>query len=258
MKPEKKIVATMNTMPATMPTHASTLLSLLVLGSAAGATGAAGAATAVAAGTGGNESVGVSGARVTTVVGGLVGEADLTSASVALVMIGTNDVYVHRGVEGYRSDLRELVRYLTDAGVVPILSTLPDDTAFGGTLAADVPLYNQVIADVAAEYRLPLLNMWRAFTAIPSHGLGSDGLHLASSPNVGGMTPADLQYGQNLRSLITLQTLDCMECGACCRDNDVLLDRDEFPRHKTCGSGLGPRCLDVLKELFQRDEERLS
>lgn len=33
------------------------------------------------------------------------------------------------------------------------------------------------------------------------------------------------------------------------RHEVVLLDRDEFPRHKTCGSGLGPRCLDVLKEL---------
>lgn len=34
----------------------------------------------------------------------------------------------------------------------------------------------------------------------------------------------------------------------------VLLDRDEFPRTKTCGSGLGPRCLSLCKEigLFDR------
>lgn len=33
------------------------------------------------------------------------------------------------------------------------------------------------------------------------------------------------------------------------RHEVVLLDRDEFPRPKTCGSGLGPRCLELLKEL---------
>ncbi|HRI52125.1 MAG TPA: NAD(P)/FAD-dependent oxidoreductase [Pseudomonadota bacterium] len=34
----------------------------------------------------------------------------------------------------------------------------------------------------------------------------------------------------------------------------VLLDRDQFPRMKTCGSGLGPRCLTLCKEigLFNR------
>lgn len=33
------------------------------------------------------------------------------------------------------------------------------------------------------------------------------------------------------------------------RHEVVLLDRSVFPRAKTCGSGLGPRCLEVLKEL---------
>jgi geranylgeranyl reductase family protein len=29
----------------------------------------------------------------------------------------------------------------------------------------------------------------------------------------------------------------------------LLLDRDEFPRTKTCGSGLGPRCISLCKEI---------
>lgn len=33
------------------------------------------------------------------------------------------------------------------------------------------------------------------------------------------------------------------------RHEVVLLDRDEFPRTKTCGSGLGPRCLSLCKEI---------
>lgn len=38
------------------------------------------------------------------------------------------------------------------------------------------------------------------------------------------------------------------------RHEVVLLDRDEFPRKKTCGSGLGPRCVTICKEigLFDR------
>jgi geranylgeranyl reductase family protein len=38
------------------------------------------------------------------------------------------------------------------------------------------------------------------------------------------------------------------------RHEVTLLDRDEFPRPKTCGSGLGPRCLEVLGELGLSDK----
>ncbi len=37
------------------------------------------------------------------------------------------------------------------------------------------------------------------------------------------------------------------------RHEVTLLDRDEFPRPKTCGSGLGPRCLEVLKDIDMAD-----
>lgn len=33
------------------------------------------------------------------------------------------------------------------------------------------------------------------------------------------------------------------------RHEVVLLDRDEFPRKKTCGSGLGPRCVSLCKQI---------
>jgi len=37
--------------------------------------------------------------------------------------------------------------------------------------------------------------------------------------------------------------------GSAGRHEVVLLDRDEFPRTKTCGSGLGPRCVALCKEI---------
>ena len=34
---------------------------------------------------------------------------------------------------------------------------------------------------------------------------------------------------------MTLETLDCRACGACCRDNDVLLGKDDFARWRAAG-----------------------
>ena len=38
------------------------------------------------------------------------------------------------------------------------------------------------------------------------------------------------------------------------RHEIVFVDRDEFPRMKTCGSGLGPRCVTLCKELGLYDQ----
>ena len=38
------------------------------------------------------------------------------------------------------------------------------------------------------------------------------------------------------------------------RHEIVLVDRDQFPRMKTCGSGLGPRCVTLCKELGLYDQ----
>ncbi len=152
--------------------------------------------------------VAVAGARASSLLDGLDAEADATGAGIALVMVGTNDVIVGRDLAGFRSDLRELVRRLVGTGVVPVLSTIPDDLAFGGTYTALVPGYNQVIADVAAEFHVPLWNAWRSLSALPNHGLDALGLHLAASPRPGGVGATDLLYGQNLRTLEALQILD--------------------------------------------------
>jgi hypothetical protein len=166
-----------------------------------------------AAGTGVNSfsrvsSAVVAGATVGTVWPRLSAEANATGAGIALVMIGTNDVAAGPGPEAFRAALGSLVRTLIASGVVPILSTIPDNVSFRGQFHAVVPAYNQVIADVAAEQRVPLWNLWRAFTVLPTRGLDSQGLHLSASPNPGGVTPNDLLFGQNFRGLQALQVLD--------------------------------------------------
>ena len=136
-------------------------------------------------------------------------EAAATGAGVALVMIGTNDAYLGTDPAAYRSLLTAMVDGLAAAGVVPVLSTIPENLAFGPVVAARATQINQLIADVAESARVPLWNYWRGLAAVPGLGLGSDRLHLSASPDGGGtFTGGSLVYGQNVRNLEALQVLD--------------------------------------------------
>src|SRR5205814_10686978 len=110
--------------------------------------------------------------------------------------------------------LIQLVTTLTSAGVVPVLSTIPDSQLDGGILRVAVRQFNQVIADVAGQYRVPLWNLFRALETLPGEALRPDGVHLNASPNGGGaFSPGDLQFGQNLRNLEALDVLDWFRKG---------------------------------------------
>lgn len=136
------------------------------------------------------------------------GEMAATNAGIALVMIGTNDLAVYSNPFSYRAELESLVQTLTAAGVVPVLSTLPEHLDNPG-YAPLVHAYNQAIADVGEQYRVPVWNYWRTLAALPGQGLSADGVHLSVSPNGGGsFTPTDLLFAQNVRSLQALQILD--------------------------------------------------
>jgi len=136
-------------------------------------------------------------------------EVATTNASVALILIGTNDAVWYSDVEAFRSRLGILITELESAGVVPVLSTIPDDFYNNGAYAGRVPLYNQVIADVADQYRDPVMNLWQATHSLPNDGLKSDELHLSISPAGAGVFQAsDLLYGQNVREVLTLKTFE--------------------------------------------------
>src|SRR5262249_39105654 len=76
----------------------------------------------------------------------LAGEVQATNAGIALVMVGTNDVFGNVSLTDFRRNMAKIVRTLEDLGVVPVLSTLPDIVYGGGQYQVDP--YNQAIADV--------------------------------------------------------------------------------------------------------------
>ena len=137
----------------------------------------------------------------------LPGEIAATRAGVALVMIGTNDLFAQTDPGKYREQLRAVVRVLEDAGVVPVLSTIPPNTTAGGAYAARVPVLNQVIADVAGEFHIPLWNLWQGLAALPNNGLEPDGTHLVYVGDGGSFAGGALAAGQNARNLEALEVL---------------------------------------------------
>jgi len=127
-------------------------------------------------------------------------------SSFAIIMFGAQDL-LFASPDEFDRNLRQIVHETIEAGVVPILSTFP------GNLDRwdDAIILNRVVVQIALDYDIPLMNMWRALDGLPNHGLESDGRHL--SPPVthsGDLTGDNLRRGYPLRNLVTLQALDAV------------------------------------------------
>jgi hypothetical protein len=127
--------------------------------------------------------------------------------SVALIMLGTNDV-PSTPLNSYEDAMREILETTIEYGIVPILSTIPPIHMQG--TGGRVESINAIISDLAAEYDIPLLDYWAAMRELPDDGLRSDGVHpsLAPAGQNADFTPENLQYGMPVRSLTALQALD--------------------------------------------------
>jgi hypothetical protein len=135
-------------------------------------------------------------------------ELAVTDAGIALIMIGTNNLEV-TPPSTFQAEIQTLVQGLAADGVVPVLSTIPDNYR-SSTFESSVFALNQAIANVADQDNIPLWNAWLGLQSLPNHGVRTfDETHLTVSPNGGGsFGPTDLLYGENLRNLEALQVLN--------------------------------------------------
>jgi hypothetical protein len=129
--------------------------------------------------------------------GPLACEYRLHRPSIAFIMLGTNDRW---HAEDFEDRLGEIVEYTISRGIVPILSTKPDNLEGDGSL-------NAAIARVAEAYQVPLWNEWRAVQPLPNHGLQEDAAHLTWEPNWFD-NPVVMRSGWPVRNLTALQALD--------------------------------------------------
>lgn len=135
-------------------------------------------------------------------------ELSASRPSFVLVMVGTNDLTLGVTTETYRSNLAAIARTALNAGVIPVLSTLPDNRLQAAAQARQ-PEFNQTIQTVAEELGVPVLNYWRALQRLPNTGISTDGIHPNAAPaDAADFSPTGLAFGYNVRNYTALETLD--------------------------------------------------
>jgi hypothetical protein len=125
-----------------------------------------------------------------------------------IVLLGTNDNRYGRSPIAYGQDLWTIVDDMIGDGTVPILSTIPPVDGDPGT-DARVPLFNLIVRAIAQGRQVPLIDFYDELIPLPNRGISSDGLHPTVSPSGAcDLSASGLQYGFNVRNLITLEALD--------------------------------------------------
>ena len=94
--------------------------------------------------------------------------------------------------ETYEKYLRQIIDQVIEHGTVPILMTKADNVEGGQQI-------NQIIANLAYEYDIPLYNWWKAAQALPNRGL---------DPERDDLFHIDPEYAWTEQSAYGLGTLD--------------------------------------------------
>lgn len=115
------------------------------------------------------------------------------------IMLGTNDVW---HPDRFEPQMRKLIEYYIENGVVPILSTKADNLEKDGSI-------NATIARLAQEYEIPLWNYWAAVQDLPNGGLQEDGAHLTYGRSFFD-DPDTMKNAWPVRNLTALQMLDAV------------------------------------------------
>lgn len=135
-------------------------------------------------------------------------EFSVMNPSVALIMFGTNDVQ-YLSDEQFDYFLRGVIVETIRQGTLPVLSTFPYRPDF----PEQSEYYNKIVAQIAADYDIPLINLWRALEPLADHGVDrEDPTHLSTpqEASAADFSSNGLEYGFPVRNLLTLQTLDAL------------------------------------------------
>ncbi len=95
--------------------------------------------------------------------------------SIALILFGPNDVLHSSDVE-FNVNMRAIVDDTINHGIIPVLSTFSYDPGMG--LWNQSVNFNDRLVEIAADYQVPLINLWLAARALPNYGLENDQTHM--------------------------------------------------------------------------------
>lgn len=174
-------------------------------------------------------------------------EVDAIDPRLALVHYGTNDMNLGAthgsAMVPFHEAMVTLIDDLLDDGTIPILYGITR-RADSATAQLWVASYNAVIRGLAQSRQIPFIDLYEAVEPLPDHGLSSDGIHLlAFGQGACRLHDEGLQWGYNMRNLVSLQSLD--RAMAVLVDDAELLD-EEAPVFTGDGSPADPIMVDAF------------
>lgn len=135
-------------------------------------------------------------------------EYRVTNPSMALILFGTNDVQ-YLEADKFESYMRSITEQTIKASVLPVLITFPplpdrlDKTE----------QYNLIVARIATEYDVPLVNLWKALVDKPGYGVNPEHFTKLTTPDDGCavcFNDTNLKSGITTENLVMLQSLDVL------------------------------------------------
>lgn len=142
----------------------------------------------------------------------LLQEIDSMNPRYAIVMYGSNDVGGY-GNLGEKMDyiMRRFVPLIDNCisnGVIPIMTAPP----LSGDHYDESITLGHLIRALSQDRQVPFLNYQHAMWSLPNHGLGGDNVHptYVQYNQIAWFNAEDLDYGYNLRNLLSLEALQRM------------------------------------------------
>ena len=117
-----------------------------------------------------------------------------------LISLGTNDGY---NPPVFKENMRKIIDITIEQNRLPILMLKADNVEGNFSI-------NQDIADLAAEYDIPVWNFWASVQNLKNHGLQDDGIHLTFYSNYFSQ-PKTWETAFAYRNLTTLQVLEKLQ-----------------------------------------------
>lgn len=128
-------------------------------------------------------------------------EFRLNNPSILIVRLGSNDSGFP---EGFDFNMRKVVQYAIDNGVIPIVATKAD--RFEG----EDNINNILLRQIAADLQVPLWDFDLVAATLPGRGLNTDLIHMIDYPPNDFRDPAIFQSGHAMQDLSGLMVLDAI------------------------------------------------
>lgn len=181
-------------------------------------------------------------------------EAETMSPRYAFVMFGTNDIQyggptapADEKFERMSDNMLALLDWHTARGIVPVLYAIPPYNGESVEIQQLAPTYNALLRAMAEHRKLPFVNYHREMKQLPNDGVRDDGVHpSADYIRLCNFDEEGLQYGYNLRNLLTLQALDRVWSVTRSEDPAAPLDQEGAPPLEGSGAALDPVRIDAL------------